>query len=95
MPSWRYFESGVSGWTEVTSPSIPNPNASPINTPRESTREEGVLADGRTYYIYPENRMRRLPVKFTWNFQSGAAPIVSKFEDWMTPKKSLTGKKTI
>lgn len=81
MIKWKYFESGNSGYTQITSPEIPNPNAVPIDLPTVSTRVSGQLATGERFYLYPETKYIQEPVTFTYNYQSGAAEIVDKFKD--------------
>lgn len=68
---YKYFESGVTGWVEITSPIIPNPNAVPIEVPLKSTQQRKELADGGLGYVIPETKFTEDPVKFTWQFQSG------------------------
>ena len=76
---WNYFESGATGWVQITSPYIPNPNAVPIDAPMVSTRIVEELADGSEGYVTPETKYRYEPVQFTWQFYSGAT-AVEKFK---------------
>lgn len=76
---WNYFESGITGWTQITTPYIPNPNAVPIDTSTISTRIVEDLADGSEGFITPETKYKYEPVQFTWQFQSGAT-VGDKFK---------------
>jgi histidinol phosphatase-like enzyme len=74
---WRYFESGMTGWSEITTPYIPNPNSVPIETNLVSTRIEEELADGSMGYITPETKYKYDPVQFTWQTGVGASSMHS------------------
>lgn len=66
-----YYESGPTGMVEITSPFIPNPNATPLETDVKSTQQRVELVDGSRGYLTPETKYVDEPVKFTWQFQSG------------------------
>ena len=76
---WTFLESGATGWNEITSPRIPNPNTTPISSPTKSTQKRFDLEDGSRAFITPETKYTREPVEFAWLFQSGPL-LYNKFD---------------
>jgi len=78
--AWTFFESGATGWAQITTPAIPNPNSVPIKSTRKTTQKRFDLSDASRAYITPETKSVQEPVSFSWFLQSGAL-LYNKFDE--------------
>lgn len=80
IPSWKYYESGATGWVQITNPVFSNPTEPGWNYVETSTRQKIQLADGSFAYLTPEVQYAKEPLTFTWQYQSGAAAVIDTLE---------------
>lgn len=77
---WRYYQSGINGWEEITDVILPNPTTTPIEETLESTQQTIQLITGANITFIPEHYANTTPVNFDYIFISGSS-ISDKFRE--------------